>query len=150
MWSSTFMNKPLEQYQQNNYYKTWLINQFNVDCDIKNIIKKLPWFIREFRIPDFNDYNNGYINEYGIYFEKHAIATHLKHNHKDKEVLLTLNNGKIIQVDLFYKQDLTHYYNIHFEKSNIKHITMVKQEHQFFTKNRIPYVTSINPLFRAI
>ena len=156
MWSSTFINKPLEQYQQNNYYKTWLINQFNVDCDIKNIIKQLQWFIREFRIPNLNDYNNGYINEYGICFEKHSIAINFKHNHQDKEVLLTLNNGKIIGVDLFYENDLTHYYSIEFDKSNIKTINMVKQNYQFFTKNRVSYVsyvsyvTSINPLFRAV
>lgn len=103
MWSSTFINKPLEQYYYNCTYKVWMIDQFNLDCDIKNILKQIPWFIREFHIPDFTDYKN-YINEYGVCFEKHSLGikdppltgNNLQHNHKDKEVLLQLKNGKLL------------------------------------------------------
>lgn len=122
MWNTTFSNKPLEQYYYNCTYKVWLINHFNLDCDIKNILKQLPWFIREFHIPNFTDYKNNYINEYGICFEKHSVGNNLQHNHKDKEVLLQLDKGKIINVNLFYTKDIYHYYSINFDKSGIKNI----------------------------
>lgn len=146
MWS-TFVNEPLKQYNRNVYEKFWLINQFDVDSDIKNTIRNDErWFIKEFRIPDEND---SCINEYGIFFHKIPIGLHMKHNHRNKEVLMTLINGKIIDVKIFLIADLSHYYNIDFEKSGIHDIKIIKQHYKIFKRDGGVYVTTIDPIFRA-
>lgn len=123
MWSysSSLNNEPLEQYNRTIAEKYWLINQFDIDRDVIGTIRRDDrWYVKEFRMPNLEDYQHSYyINEYGIVFEKISLGLTTRHNHKDKEVLLTMGNGKITKVDMFYTEDVRHYYTINFKKSGI-------------------------------
>lgn len=125
-------------------YKNWLVNQFDMDVDIHNMIQSAI-LTQQFKIPELDDI----FTYYGIVFEKRNLPLHKQHNHKDKEVLLRIVAGKIVEVLFFYIEDLTHYYTINFAKSGIHTISMVKQLYHMYKQDNQVYVSTIDPVLIA-
>ena len=148
-----FDNAVLRQYNYNTYYKYWAIRHSILDCDIQNIIfNHTIWYRKEFRISEFNQLTDNYINEYGIVFEKNKIdpVYQSRHYHKDRAVILKLKNDQI-EVRAFYDNDIYYDYRINLSKSGIKTINIVKELNQEIKKiphsHRVYLVT--NPLLIA-
>jgi hypothetical protein len=148
-------------YEYQVLFKYWVISNLPLVSDIKNIIHQNPlWYRKEFKIPKLEQFtSNTFINEYDIVFEKVPINKSefiknldggLVHTHNDREVLLKLKSNLISEVTFFYESDKYHYYNIHFEKSNIKTVMMVKDcEFKVFKNLQHTYVLARDPYLRA-
>lgn len=148
-------------YEHQVLFKYWVISNLPLVADIKNIIYQNPlWYRKEFKIPKFEQFTSKtFINEYDIVFEKVPINKSefiknldggLVHTHNDREVLLKLKSNQISEVTFFYVFDKYHYYNINFEKSNIKTMMMVKDcEFKVFKHVHHTYVLAKDPYLRA-
>lgn len=129
-----FINEPLLKYNYNKFYRLFLIKQLDIVDDIKNIINLILSIedVREFKIPDYIDWHqskyvdndgivNKVVNDKGIVFEKVRYKLGFQHC-KDKECIVRVVHGKILDVKCFYREDLHHYYKINFKKSGLKNI----------------------------
>jgi len=66
---------------------------------------------------------------------------------KDKEVFLQIEQGKIVAVEFYYTDDITHKYMINFKKSGIENINIVKQEYNMVKHDGHIYASLIDPVF---
>jgi hypothetical protein len=146
MWSDNFENHQLKKHLYNTIYKYFLLQNSILVHDIINLINNHEWYITEFKIPLLSNFiNNQYINEQCIVFERVNVDLDQQHLHEDKEVIMKIENKKITEVMFFYIDDIHHYYRIHFLKSDIKNITMKKQDYKMYKRYDYTYVSSIDP-----
>ena len=154
MFTHDWINESFINYKYNTYYKYWLIQNLNLDCDINNTIMNIPrWYGREFRIPELHEFRKLYSHKYcisdeGVVFENTSgYIGGLQHHHKNKEVLLYVDKGKITKVEFFYANDHEHEYTIKFDKSEISNISIVKQDFQMIKLNGHTCASTIDPVF---
>jgi hypothetical protein len=118
--------------------------------DIINLIHNHEWYTTTFKIPSFKDFDSVIVggciaNDYGIVFRKiRLLCIHL---HQDKETIMKIYNKTTEDIKFFYIDDIYYTYTIDFKRSEIKHLSIIKQPYKIYKSNGDIYVSTIDPTF---